>query len=46
MIGVEGTKAMSQVLKPNTTLTSLYLGGEEEQKREKGEKKKKVTLTG
>ena len=29
-IGAEGTKAMCEVLRVNTTLTSLDIGGEEE----------------
>ena len=41
-IGVEGAKAMSEMLKVNTTLTELNLDGEEERKkREEKEKKKK-----
>ena len=41
-IGVEGAKAMSEMLKVNTTLTSLDLGGEEErkEKRERKERRK------
>ena len=39
-IGDEGAKAMSEMLKVNTTLTSLYLLGEEERK-EREEKEKK-----
>ena len=31
-IGVEGAKTMSEMLKVNTTLTTLDLGGEEERK--------------
>ena len=31
-VGDEGAKAMSEVLKVNTTLTSLRLRGEEEEK--------------
>ena len=31
-IGVEGAKAMSEMMKVNTTLTSLYLASEEERK--------------
>ena len=31
-IGDEGAKAMSEMLKVNTTLTTLNLGGEEERK--------------
>ena len=39
-IGAEGANAMSEMLKVNTTLTTLYLGGEEE-RREKRKRKKK-----
>ena len=39
-IGVEGAKAMSEMLKVNTTLTELKMRCEEERKREKKEKKK------
>ena len=40
-IGDEGAKALSEMLKVNTTLTELNLGGEEERKeREEKEKKK------
>ena len=39
-IGVEGAKAMSEMLKVNTTLTSLNLACEEERK-EREEKEKK-----
>ena len=34
-IEVEGAKSMSEMLKSNTTLTSLNLYGEEERKRDK-----------
>ena len=34
-IGDEGAKTMSEMLKVNTTLTELYLKGEEERQREK-----------
>ena len=38
-IGDEGAKAMSEMVKVNSTLTTLDLGGEEERKeREKREK--------
>ena len=37
-VGVEGTKSMSEMLKVNTALTSLDLGGEDE--RKKNEEKK------
>ena len=40
-IGVEGAKSMSEMLKVNTTLTSLDLGSEEERKREKERKRSK-----
>ena len=33
-IGVEGAKAMSEMLKVNTTLTSLDLSCEEEERKE------------
>ena len=33
-IQAEGAKALSEILKDNTTLTSLDLGGEEEERRE------------
>ena len=40
-IGDEGAKAMSEVLKVNTTLKELDLSGDEERKRkEKGKRKK------
>ena len=34
-IGAEGAKAMSEMLKVNTTLTTLYLWSEEERKKRK-----------
>ena len=34
-IGVEGAKSMSEILKINTTLTSLILGRDKEGKKEK-----------
>ena len=41
-IGVEGAKAMSEMMKVNTKLTTLNLDGEEERKeREEKERKKK-----
>ena len=40
-IGDEGAKAMSSMMKVNSTLTTLNLGGEEERKREEKEKRKK-----
>ena len=39
-IGDEGAKAMSEMLKVNTTLTTLNLRCEEKKKREKRKKKK------
>ena len=40
-IGDEGAKAMSEMVKVNTTLTTLYLGREEErQEREEKETEK------
>ena len=39
-IGDEGAKAMSEMMKVNSTLTTLNLGGEEERK-EREEKEKK-----
>ena len=42
VIGDEGTETMSEILKVNSTLTSLNLRSEEERKeKEKKEKKKK-----
>ena len=42
-IGDEGAKAMSSMMKVNSTLTSLNLGGEEERKeREEKEKERRV----
>ena len=38
-IGEEGAKAMSELLKVNTTLTSLNLRSEEEERKEKETKK-------
>ena len=41
-IGDEGAKAMSEMMKVNSTLTTLNLRGEEERKeREEKEKRKK-----
>ena len=40
-IGVEGAKSMSEMLKVNTTLTTLNLGGEEEEIKEKRKRKGK-----
>ena len=39
-IGVEGAKSMSEMLKTNTTLSSLGLGCEKEGKTKKRNKKK------
>ena len=41
MIGDEGAKALSEMLKVNTTLTSLNLGCEEERKKGKIKKEGK-----
>ena len=41
VIRVEGAKAMSEMLKVNTTLTSFNLGGEEEKRKEKRKRKRK-----
>ena len=41
-IGVEGTKALSEMLKKNTTLTSLDLSGDEEERRGKRERKDRI----
>ena len=38
----EEAKALSQMLKVNTTLTKLILWGEEEKKREKRKRKKRM----
>ena len=40
-IGDEGAKAMSEMLKVNTTLTTLDLWREEERKREKRKKRER-----
>ena len=41
-IGVEGAKAMSEMMKVNSTLTTLNLEGEEERKeREEKEKERR-----
>ena len=40
-IGVEGAKTMSEMLKVNTTLSSLNLGCEEEERKEKRKKREK-----
>ena len=39
-IGDEGAKSLSEMLKSNTTLTSLNLYGEEERKNREREKRK------
>ena len=45
-IGDEGAKSMSEMMKLNTTLTSLHLGGQEEEgkgnKDKEQEKKRKM----
>ena len=41
-IGVEGAKSMSETLKVNTTLTSLNLCGEKEEKKGKGKEQREV----
>ena len=42
-IGEEGAKAMSEMLKVNSTLTELNLGSEEERKeREEKEKERRI----
>ena len=40
-IGNEGAKTMSEMIKVNTTLKSLYLGSEKEIKKEKREDNKR-----
>ena len=40
-IGVEGAKAMSEMLEVNSTLTTLNLGCEEERKERRERKRKK-----
>ena len=37
-IGVEGAKSMSEMMKVNTSLTTLYLGCEDERKRKRKER--------
>ena len=39
-IGVEGAKSLSEILKVNTTLTTLNLRSEEERKEKEKRKKK------
>ena len=39
-IGVEGAKAMSEMLKVNTALTSLHLSCKEEERRKKEKEKR------
>ena len=41
MIGDEVAKAMSEMLKVNTTLTLLVLNGEENERKEEEERKKR-----
>ena len=41
-IGIEGAKAMSSMLKVNTTLTTLNLEGDEKRREEERKRKKKV----
>ena len=43
-IGYEGAKSMSEMLKVNTTLTTLDLGGDEERKREKKREKRRKRM--
>ena len=43
-IGVEGARALSQVLRNNTTLKKLYLGGEKEETMEKERKKNEMMV--
>ena len=40
-IGVEGVKAVSEMLKVNTTLTSLNLRSDEEREKERERRKEK-----
>ena len=40
-IGDEGAKSLSEMMKVNTTLKSLILGGEEEEEKTKREQEKK-----
>ena len=40
-IGVEGAKAMSEMLKENKTLTSLDLRGEEEERKKQRKKRER-----
>ena len=40
-IRAEGAKALSEMLKKNTTLKSLYLWGEDEERKEEKEKREK-----
>ena len=44
LIGVEGAKSMSEMLKVNTTLTSLNLFCAEEEKRKEKEKEKTIQI--
>ena len=41
-IGVEGAKAMSEMMKVNSTLTTLYLRGEEERKERRQRKERRM----
>ena len=41
-IGDEGAKSMSEMLKSNTTLTSLNLSCEEEERKKEKEKKREM----
>ena len=40
-VGVEGAKTLSEMLKVNTTLISLDLSGDEEERRGKRERKER-----
>ena len=42
-IGAEGAKAMSEMLKVNTTLTTLNLEGEEERKEREEKERERMT---
>ena len=44
-IGYEGAKAMSEMMKVNSTLTSLDLGSEEERKEREEKEKKEERMT-
>ena len=45
-IGDEGAKAMSEMMKVNSTLTTLNLRGEEERKEREEKEKKEERMTG